>query len=243
MSRAPNDGYTLLVAASTITILPSTNKNAKYDILRDFAPITMLVAVPSVLVVNPGLPINTTKEFIAAVKAKPGEYTFGSAGVGTQPHMAMELFREMAGLDMRHIPYKGVAPAMTDIIAGRVSSMVVNVLSAKSQIEGGKLRGLAISSPKRSSAVPDIPTVSESALPGYEAIQWFGMFAPVGTPAPILAKLHKDIAAALNSPEMQKRLQADGADAGGSTPAEFTSLIQFELEKWAKVAKAAKIGE
>lgn len=243
VARSPNDGYTLLVAASTITILPSTNKNAKYDVLRDFAPISQLITVPAVLVVNPALPISSVKEFIAAVKAKPGEFNFGSAGVGTQPHMAMELFREMAGLDMQHIPYKGVAPAMTDIIAGRVSSMMVNVLSAKSQIEAGKLRGLAISGLKRSVAVPELPTVAETGLPGYEAIQWFGLFAPAGTPAPIVARLHKEFSSSLKSPEMQKRMASDGADAVGNSPTEFTAQIKSELEKWAKVARAAKIGQ
>jgi len=243
VARSPNDGYTLLVAASTITILPSTNKNAKYDVLRDFAPISQLITVPAVLVVNPALPISSVKEFIAAVKAKPGEFNFGSAGVGTQPHMAMELFREMAGLNMQHIPYKGVAPAMTDIIAGRVSSMMVNVLSAKSQIEAGKLRGLAISGLKRSAAVPELPTVAETGLPGYEAIQWFGLFAPAGTPAPIVARLHKEFSSSLKSPEMQKRMASDGADAVGNSPTEFTAQIKSELEKWAKVARAAKIGQ
>ena len=243
VARSPNDGYTLLVAASTITILPSTNKNAKYDVLRDFAPISQLITVPAVLVVNPALPISSVKEFIAAVKAKPGEFNFGSAGVGTQPHMAMELFREMAGLNMQHIPYKGVAPAMTDIIAGRVSSMMVNVLSAKSQIEAGKLRGLAISGLKRSVAVPELPTVAETGLPGYEAIQWFGLFAPAGTPAPIVARLHKEFSSSLKSPEMQKRMASDGADAVGNSPTEFTAQIKSELEKWAKVARAAKIGQ
>lgn len=243
VARSPNDGYTLLVAASTITILPFTNKNTKYDVLRDFAPISQLITVPAILVVNPALPINSVKDFIAAAKAKPGELNFGSAGVGTQPHMAMELFREMAGLQMQHIPYKGVAPAMTDIIAGRVSSMMVNVLSAKSQIEAGKLRGLAVSSLKRSTAMPDLPTVAETGLPGYEAIQWFGLFAPAGTPQPIVDRLYKEFAAALNSPEMQKRMTADGADAVGNSPQQFTARIKDELEKWATVARAAKIGQ
>jgi len=241
VARSPNDGYTLLVAASTITILPATNKNAKYDLLRDFAPISQLVTAPPVLVVNPGLPINSLKEFIAAVKAKPGEFNFGSAGVGTQPHMAMELLKDLAGLDMQHIPYKGVAPAMTDIIAGRVSSMMVNVLSAKAQIEGGKLRGLAISGSKRFAGLPNLPTVAEAGVPGYEALQWFGLFAPSGTPAPILTLLHKETAEALKSPAMRNRLAADGADAVGNSPAEFAELIKFELQKWAKVAHAAKI--
>jgi tripartite-type tricarboxylate transporter receptor subunit TctC len=155
----------------------------------------------------------------------------------------MELFRDMAGLEMQHIPYKGVAPAMTDIIAGRVSSMMVNALSAKSQIDAGKLRGLAISGSARSSAVPNLPTVAEAALPGYEAIQWFGLFAPAGTPPAILARLHKETAAALKSPEMQRRMAADGADAVGNTPAEFSAQIKSELEKWARVAKTAKIGQ
>ena len=187
------------------------------------------------------LPIKSLTELIAAVKAKPGEFNYGSAGVGTQPHMAMELFRTMAGLEIQHVPYKGVAPALNAVIAGQVSAAMVNPLSAKSQIDGGTVRGLGITSLKRSAMMPDIPAINE-AVPGYEAMQWFGLFAPAGTPAPIVARLHKEIAAALKSPEMQKRIAADGADAVGNTPAEFSAQIKSELDKWAKVAKAAKIG-
>jgi tripartite-type tricarboxylate transporter receptor subunit TctC len=241
-ARAPNDGYTLLIVASTITIHPSTNKNVKYDILRDFAPISQLITSPSVLLVNPGLGINSVQDFIAAAKAKPGELSYASAGVGTQPHMAMELLALMAGLAIRHIPYsKGVAPAMTDVIGGRVSSMMGNLLSAKAQIDGGHLRGLAVSSRKHSAVLPNLPTVSEAGVPGYEAIQWFGLFAPAGTPEPILARLHRETVEALKSPQMQKRMDADGTEAIGNTPAEFTAQIRTELAKWGKVAQAANI--
>jgi tripartite-type tricarboxylate transporter receptor subunit TctC len=240
VARAPNDGYTLLVAAAAITILPATNPNVKFDILRDFAPVSQLISSPSILVIPAKLPFSSLKDFIAAVKAKPGEFNFGSAGPGTQPHMAMELFRTMAGLDMQHIPYKGIAPALNGVIAGQVSSIIINPLSAKSQIEAGNVRGLGISSATRSPILPEMPAIAE-VVPGYEAIQWYGLFAPAGTPAPVVAKLHKEVAAALKSPEMQKRMAADGATAVGNTPAEFTAQIKSELEKWAKVAQAAKL--
>jgi len=240
-ARAPNDGYTLLIAASAITILPATNKNVKYDILRDFTPISQLISSPSVLLVSPGLPINSVRDFIAAAKAKPAEMSFASAGIGTQPHIAMALLGVMAGINLQHIPYKGVAPAMTDVIGGRVASMMGNLISAKSQIDGGQLRGLAVSSLRRSSVLPSLPTVSEAGVPGYEAIQWFGLFAPIGTPAPIVEQLHGETIAALKSPEMQQRLAADGTEAVGNTPAEFAAQIKSELEKWSKVAREADI--
>jgi tripartite-type tricarboxylate transporter receptor subunit TctC len=240
VARSPNDGYTLLVAAAAITILPATNPNVKFDILRDFVPVSQLISSPSMLVTHAKLSFTTLKDFIAGVKAKPGEFNFGSAGPGTQPHMAMELFRVMAGLDMQHIPYKGIAPALNGVIAGQVSASIINPLTAKSQIEAGNVRGLGISSATRLPIMPDIPAIAE-AVPGYEAIQWYGLFAPAGTPAPIVAKLHKEIAAALKSPEMQKRLAADGAVAVGNSPAEFSAQIKSELEKWAKVAEMAKL--
>ena len=242
VARSPNDGYTLLVAAAAITILPATNANVKFDILRDFVPVSQLISSPSMLVTPTNLPFKTLHEFIAGVKAKPGEFNFGSAGPGTQPHMAMELFRTMAGLDMQHIPYKGIAPALNGVIAGQVSAIIINPLTAKSQIEAGNVRGLGISSATRSPIMPEVPAIAE-AVPGYEAIQWYGLFAPAGTPAPVVARLHKEIAAALKSPEMQRRLAADGADAIGNSPAEFSAQIKSELEKWAKVAQAAKIAK
>jgi tripartite-type tricarboxylate transporter receptor subunit TctC len=240
-ARAPNDGYTLLVAASTITIVPATNSNVKYDILRDFLPITQLINSPSVLLVHPSHPINSVNDFVAAAKAKPGELSYASAGIGSQPHMAMELLGLMADISIQHIPYKGVAPAMTDVIGGRVSSMMGNLISAKPQIDGGQVRGLAVSSLRRSAVLPNLPTVSESGVPGYEAIQWFGLFAPVGTPAPVVTRLHSETLEALKSAEMQKRMAADGTEAVGNTSVEFTAQIKSELEKWGKVARAAHI--
>jgi len=239
-ARAPNDGYTLLVAAAAIAILPAINPNVKFDILRDFAPVSLLVSSPSVLVAPASLPYKTLKDFIAGVKAKPGAYNFASAGVGTQPHMAFELFRVMAGLDMQHIPYKGIAPALNAVLAGQVAASIINPLTAKPQVDAGKVLGLGISSAQRLPIMPDIPAIAEQ-VPGYEAIQWFGMFAPAGTPAPVMARLHKEIAAALKSPEMQKRIAADGAVAVGNSPAEFTAQLKSELEKWAKVAEMAKL--
>jgi len=240
VARSPADGYTLLVAAAAITILPATNPNVKFDILRDFVPISQLISSPSIMVTPASLPFKTLKEFVAAVKAKPGVFNFGSAGPGTQPHMAMELFRVMAGLDMQHVPYKGIAPALNGVIAGQVSAIIINPLSAKSQIEAGNVRGLGISSAIRSAIMPDLPTIAET-VPGYEAIQWYGLLAPAGTPAPIVARLHKEVAAALKSPEMQRRLAADAAEAVGNTPAEFSAQIKSELEKWAKVAELANL--
>ncbi len=241
VSRAPADGYTLLVAASPITINPAINDKVRYDVLRDFAPVSQLVSVPSVLVVNPKLPMHSLQDFVAAAKAKPGAINYGSAGTGTQPHMAMELLKSMAGIDLQHIPYKGVAPALTDILGGRIAAMFVNMISAKTHVDAGTLRVLANSGTKRSAVMPDVPTVAEAGVPGYEAMQWFGLFAPAGTPAPVLAYIHKETAAALQSPEMRKRLAADGADAVGNTPAEFTALVKSELEKWVRVAKAASL--
>jgi tripartite-type tricarboxylate transporter receptor subunit TctC len=241
VARAQADGYTLLVAASPITINPAINDKVRYDVLRDFAPVSQLVSVPSVLVVDPKLPIKSLPDFIATVKAKPGTMNYGSAGTGTQPHMAMELLKAMAGLDIQHVPYKGVAPALTDILGGRIAAMFVNMISAKPHADAGTLRVLANSGVKRSPVMPDVPTVAESGVPGYEAMQWFGLFAPAGTPEPALAYIHKHTAAALQSPEMRKRLSADGADAVGNTPAEFTALVKSELEKWVRVAKAAKL--
>ena len=257
-ARAPNDGYTLLIAASTITIVPSTNSNVKYDILRDFVPISPAssalrptkaptactssrTALDCTTVNAPGLTVSTCpwSRSVSTAKAKPGELSYASAGVGSQPHMAMELLGLMAGISIQHIPYKGVAPAMTDVIGGRVASMMGNLISAKSQIDAGHLRGLAVSSLKRSAVLPSLPTVSEAGVPGYEAIQWFGLFAPAGAPAPILARLHSETVEALKSPEMQQRLAAEGTEAVGNTPAEFTAQIKAELEKWSKVARAA----
>ena len=240
-ARSPPDGYTLLMTASTLTINHVTYKKVLYDAVRDFAPISLVVSLPSVLVVHPSVPARSLAELIALAKSKPDELTYGSAGVGTNPHLAMELFKTMAGVSIRHIPYKGVGPAMNDLVAGQVSSMIAGMLTTKPQVDAGTLRGLAVSGLERVESLPKIPTVAEAGVPNYQALQWYGLLAPAGTPAPVVAKLHAETAKATRSREMKERLAADGAEPVGNTPAEFAAHIKEEMAKWAQVARAAGI--
>jgi tripartite-type tricarboxylate transporter receptor subunit TctC len=241
VAKSPNDGYTLLMSASTLAINHVMHKQLPYDVARDFAPITQMVVMPNVLVVGAKEPYKTFPEFLAAAKAKPGDLTYGSAGPGTAPHMAMELLRLQAGIDLLHVPYTGVAPAINDVMGGRVTAMLVNFLSAKPQIDGGTLRALAMSSSKRSPFMPDLPTVSESGVPGFEAIQWFGLLAPAGTPKAIVDRLQAETARILETPVMKERLAIEGAEPVGNKPDEFFALIKAEMTKWSDVAKAAGI--
>jgi tripartite-type tricarboxylate transporter receptor subunit TctC len=238
-ARSPADGYTLLMTPSTLTTMHIVRKALPIDTVRDFAPITQFIVLPQVLVVHPSVPANTLAEFIALAKKEPGKLSYGSAGPGTAPHMAMEL--SMAKVDINHIPYRGVAPALQDILGGRVSGMIVNVLIAKPHIEAGKLRALGVTSLQRARSLPNVPTIAESGLANYRALQWFGMVAPAGTPQPIVDRLQKEIAAVLNTPEMQKRLEIEGADPVGNTAAEFGKVIKDEIAMWESVAKAAGI--
>lgn len=240
-AKSPNDGYTLLMSASTLAINHVMHKQLPYDVARDFAPITQMVIMPNVLVVGAKEPYKTFPDFLAAAKAKPGALTYGSAGPGTAPHMAMELLRLQAGIDLLHVPYTGVAPAINDVMGGRVTAMLVNFLSAKPQIDGGTLRALAMSSAKRSPFMPDLPTISESGVPGFEAIQWFGLLAPAGTPKAIVDRLQKETARILETPVMKDRLAIEGAEPVGNKPEEFAALIKEEMAKWSDVAKAAGI--
>ena len=240
-AKSPNDGYTLLMSASTLAINHVMHKQLPYDVARDFAPITQMVIMPNVLVVGAKEPYKTFPDFLAAAKAKPGALTYGSAGPGTAPHMAMELLRLQAGIDLLHVPYTGVAPAINDVMGGRVTAMLVNFLSAKPQIDGGTLRALAMSSAKRSPFMPDLPTISESGVPGFEAIQWFGLLAPAGTPKAIVDRFQKETARILETPVMKERLAIEGAEPVGNKPEEFAALIKEEMAKWSDVAKAAGI--
>jgi tripartite-type tricarboxylate transporter receptor subunit TctC len=241
VARAAPDGYTLLMAASTLAINPVMFKKVTYDAVKDFAPVTQVAALPNVLVVHPSVPAKTVAEFVALAKSKPDQIAYASAGVGTSPHMGMELFKSMAGVSLRHIPYRGTAPAVNDLVGGQVSAMMANVLTAKPQVDGGKLRALGVSGAKRSAGMPDVPTIAEAGVTGYSALQWYGLLAPAGTPNDIVVKLQAAVAKALELPDVKERLAADGAEGVGSTPAEFAALIKEELEKWAKVAKDAKI--
>jgi len=240
-AKSPADGYTILMAASTLAINPIMYKHVSYDPLRDFAPITQAATLANVIVVHPSLPVKSIAELIAYAKQRPGQLNFASAGIGTSPQMSIELLKSMAGIDMVHIPYKGTAPGVVDLLAGQVLVMAPNLLTALPHIKAGKLRALAVTSVRRSEGLPDVPTVAESGLAGYDSTQWYGVLAPAGTPKEIVARLHEAIVHALRDPEVGKRLAADGAEAVGSGPEEFAAFIKSETEKWARVATAAGI--
>jgi tripartite-type tricarboxylate transporter receptor subunit TctC len=240
-ARAPGDGYTLLMGLSTLAINSALKKQVPYDPVRDFAPITVAVTSASILVVHPSLPVRTLKELIAFARARPGQLNYASAGAGTYPHMTYELFLSMARLKMVHVPYKGTAPAMIDMVSGQVATMAATVLTGLPHIRTGRLRPLGITSAKRSEVVPDIPTVAEGGLPGYESVQWYAVLAPAKTPGDIIFKLHADLVQVLGSPAIKKRFAADAAETVGNTPEEFARHLKSELQKWEKVARGAGI--
>jgi tripartite-type tricarboxylate transporter receptor subunit TctC len=241
VARSAPDGYTLLMVPSTLALNSVLYKNVNYDPIRDFAPITVAATAPNILVINPQVPAKVLRDFITLAKERPGTLMYGTPGVGTSPHMSMELFKSMANVDIQHIPYRGTAPAVTDIISGQIHAMFANALTARPQIEAGKVRAIGVSGPKRIAAMPDVPPVAEAGVPGYEAMQWYGMVAPAGTPPQIIERVHAAAIKALHTAEMKEKLATDGAEPAGSTSAEFAALIKSELEKWTRVARAANI--
>jgi tripartite-type tricarboxylate transporter receptor subunit TctC len=241
VARAAPDGYTLLMVPSTLALNSVLYKKVNYDPIGDFAPITLAATAPNVLIINPTVPAKALTDFITLAKQKPGALMYGTPGAGTSPHMSMELFKSMAGVDIQHIPYRGTAPAVTDIISGQIHAMFANALTATPQVDAGKVRALAVSGPKRIDSMPDVPPVAEAGVPGYEAMQWYGLVAPARTPREITERLHEAAIKALRTTEMKEKLASDGAEPAGSTSAEFAALIKSELEKWTKVARAANI--
>jgi tripartite-type tricarboxylate transporter receptor subunit TctC len=240
VAKSKPDGYTLLMGTvGTHAINPSLYKNMPYDHVKDFVPVILVAGVPNVLVVNPSLPVHSVPELIAYAKANPGKLNFASSGNGTSIHLSGELFKAMTGVEMTHVPYKGSAPALTDLIGGQVQLMFDNLPSSLPFIKAGKLRALAVTSGARAAALPDRPTLAESGLPGFEASSWFGVLAPTGTPRDIVAKLNGAIAGWLASPEAKEKLLAQGAIAAGGTPEDFARHIGAETSKWAKVVKAS----
>jgi tripartite-type tricarboxylate transporter receptor subunit TctC len=210
-----------------------------YDHVKDFAPVVLVAGVPNVLEVTPSLPVHSVADLIKLAKEKPGQINFASSGSGTSIHLSGELFKTMAGVDMTHVPYKGSAPAITDLIGGQVQVMFDNLPSSLQQIKAGKLRAIAVTSAQRAPALPDIPTIAESGLPGFEATSWFGIVAPAGTPPTIIARINADVNQWLQSPEAKEKLLAQGAVAAGGSPEQFVAYIHAETEKWARVVKAS----
>jgi tripartite-type tricarboxylate transporter receptor subunit TctC len=241
VAKAPPDGYTLLMGLSTLATNPVIYKKVPYNAITDLAPITLVLSAPNILVVHPSLPVKTVKELIWFAQARPGELNFGSAGAGTNPHLSMELFLSMAGLKMVHVPYKGSAPAMIDLLSGQVVTMAATMLTGMPHVRSGRLRAIGLTGSKRNAAVPDVPTIAEAGLPGYEAVQWYGLLAPAQIPKDIVARLNREMVAILQLPDIKERFAADGGEAVPTTPEEFGRYIRSETEKWARVAKAAGI--
>ncbi len=239
VAKARPDGYTLLtVASSTLTINPSLFPKMPYDTLQDLAPITTIAEVPNVLVAHPSLPVRNVKELIALARAKPNQLNYGSSGSGQSSHLAMELFKAMAGVDIIHIPYKGGNQLVMDVLAGQILLMMNNITTALPHIKAGKLRALGVTTLKRSPAMPELPAIGEAGLPGFENSVWYGVLAPAGTPVPIINRLNSIVVKALNMPDMRERLSNQGAEPVGNTPDESAAQLRADIAKWAKVIKA-----
>ena len=240
-AKAAPDGYTIhLATIGTLVISPAISK-VPYDPIKDFAPISQAVGLQNIFIVHPSVPARSLKELIALARAKPGTFNYATSGSGSQGHLAGELFKLMAKVDMVHVPYKGGGPALVDLIAGHVEIFVAVISTAIPQVKAGKARALAVTGGKRATALPDVPTVAETGLKGYEATAWYGYVAPAATPRPIIERLHKETVAVLNLPDVKQRLLENGIDAAPSTPEQFAAYIKSETGKWTKVIKAAKL--
>jgi tripartite-type tricarboxylate transporter receptor subunit TctC len=240
VAKAPADGYTLFFGTTgTMAINPSLYKKLRYDPLKDFAPVSLMATTMNVLVVNPKVPAHNLGDLIKLAKAKPGEVTYGSAGNGSSNHLSGELFRSAAGIQISHIPYKGSAPALIDLLGGRLTMMFDTIAQQTQNIALGKVRAIAVTGPKRSPLLPDVPTAQEAGLKNFDVTIWFGVLAPAGTPAPVIERLNREIVAVMSTDDMKKRMQADGAEAKATSPAEFAALIRSDLAKWTPVVKGS----
>jgi len=237
VAKSPADGYTILVNASIHVINPSLYKKPPYDAIRDFAPVSLIADVPLVLVAAPSLGLNTVKDVIATAKANPAKLNFASSGNAAAPHLAGEAFKIATGVQMQHVPYKGSGPALTDVIGGQTQLMFDSLPSSVAHIRAGKLKAIAVTTAKRSTALPDVPTVIESGVPGYDISTWYGVWAPAGTPKDIVARISTEIAKAVRLPQVRERLAGLGAEPVGNTPDEFAAYCQSELGKWSKIVK------
>jgi tripartite-type tricarboxylate transporter receptor subunit TctC len=240
VAKSPPDGYTILMGAvATHAINPTLYASIPYDAAKDFIPVTQVASTPNVLVVNPSVPANNVREFIAYAKAHPGKLNFGSGSTGSAGHLAGELFKAMAGVDMTHVPYKGAAPAMNDLIGGQIQLMFDNLASSLAQVRAGRIKALAVTTAKRSALAPDLPTIAESGLPGFDISTWFGIFVPAGTPHAIVERLHAEFTRALAAPDVREKMLALGAEPVGNRPEEFAAYIASEAAKYARVIHAS----
>lgn len=237
VAKAAPDGYTLLMASPANAINMSLYRKMPYDTQRDLAPVALVGAVPSVLVINPSLPVKSVAELVAMAKAKPGGLAYGSGGSGTSEHLAAEMFKSLAGVDILHVPYKGGANAMTDVIGGQVSLMFTNMLGAMPHIRSGKLKVLAVAGAQRAAKLPDVPTFAEAGYKDFEVSVWWGVMAPAGTPAPVIVQLNREIVASLAAPSLRERLDGMGARVIGGTPEEFATFIAAEIRRWARAVQ------
>jgi tripartite-type tricarboxylate transporter receptor subunit TctC len=241
-ARSAPDGYTVFLAGvATHGINPNLRSKLPYDAVKDFQPVSLIASAPLIVVVHPSLPVRNTRDLIALAKSKPGQVTYASNGAGGSSHMAVELYNMMTGTKMLHVPYKGLSPALTDLISGQVQVMFSSAVAMLPQVKSGRLRAIAMTGAKRSPALPDVPTVAESGVPGYETGSWYGVVVPAGTPKPVVGRLAQEIAAISKSPEINQRLVEDAAIPVGSTPDEFGAFIRKELARWAKVVQQGHI--
>lgn len=237
-SRAAPDGYTVLLGDAAHAIAMTLYRKLSYDFVRDFSPVTLAAITPLIVVVHPSLPVKSIKALLQFAGSRPGQLVFGSGGYGASTHLAVEMFMMMGRIRMINVPYKSVPPAVPDLLSGQLALMFLPSPVALPHVRSGKMRALAVTSAQRSPALPELPTISEAALPGYDAGTWYGMLVPAGTPAAAIAKLHRDIAGALKSPEINERLSSQGSRIVGNTPVEFAAYIRNEIAKWGKVVKA-----
>jgi tripartite-type tricarboxylate transporter receptor subunit TctC len=240
-AKAPADGYTLLVHHTSLAFNATFYRNLQYDALKDFAPISLLAIQPFLVVVHPSLPAKSVRELVALAKARPGQIQYSSGGAGSGPFMATELLKQIAGIDVVHVPYKGAGPAFTDLMGGQVQMMIGTLSLALPHAKTGRVRALAVTGAKRAPAAPDLPTVAEAGVPGYAFETWYGLLAPAGTPEPIVSRLNAATVKIIAAPEFRQRFSGEGLEPLSSSPAEFSAYLKKEVEKWAKVIKAANI--
>jgi tripartite-type tricarboxylate transporter receptor subunit TctC len=237
-AKSPPDGYTVLLGSiTTHAVNPALHKKLNFDAVRDFAPVTLVVSSPQLLAVNPAVAAKSVKELIALAKAKPGQLNYASAGPGSSPHLTFELFKSAAGIDIRHVPYKGTGPAITELVGGQVQAMITGVVALMPHVKSNRLRALAVTSKGRVGVLPDVPTIMESGVPNFDVSSWFGVFLPAGTPKAIVTKMNAEVRRIVEAPDVKKRLIDLGADPETNTPEQFAAYVRSERTRWAKVVQ------